>query len=248
MGKENVIITGNITANNNQFTSNSGGSVVPSTSIQLYGRVVRVNLSDRSIEYEIIKDNLGTSAVDNPNKITGTAKNFNPNFTRLPEINEIVPLIKGPTKKAGNSANQYDFVMYYMLGPISIQGTVDDNKVPQSVSPSNSSTNNNSNNINSYLANDIGVINAPVPVSPPAPTPSASPQLDPRGTFYEVYTNINKNEFDIFYKENAYGITVYAYQKNTQNLIKTGTPSSTVSLTSLVSDIEASLAFNKYPF
>lgn len=150
MGAENVAITGNQTANNNQVTGGGNGGVffTPSTGFQ-YARVVNV-FNDRSISYEMIKDNLSISAVNSP-KITGRAYNFNPNFTRLPQINELVPIIKGPTQKVGNKARMYDEIDYYILGPISVQLTVDDNKVPidNTLLPTNS--------IRDYKINEIGV-------------------------------------------------------------------------------------------
>jgi hypothetical protein len=153
--RENFIVTGNATAANNQYTGGGGGfSPLPGQAIQ-YGRVIGVNLQDRSIAYEVIQNNLSTSTVNKPNKITGTAYNFNPNFTRLPEVDELVPLVPGPSNRVGNLANQFDQVLYYILGPISIQTTVDDNKVPQN--PTLMSSDNNAN----YKLNDIGINQPP---------------------------------------------------------------------------------------
>ena len=148
--RENFIITGNSTAANNQYTGGGGFTPLPGQAIQ-YGRVVGINLQDRSITYEPIQNTLGTSALNKPNKVTGIAFNFNPNFTRLPEVGELVPLIPGPNNRVGNSANQYDQVLYYILGAISSQVTVDDNKVPQDVTLMSSD-----NSVN-YKLNDIGI-------------------------------------------------------------------------------------------
>ena len=153
--RDNFIITGNATAASNQYTGGGGGfNPLPGQTIQ-YGRVININLQNRSITYEAIQNNLGASALNKPNKITGTAFNFNPNFTRLPEVGELVPLVPGPSNRVGNLPNQYDQVLYYILGPISIQVTVDDNKVPQTpilMSPDNSSN---------YKLNDIGINQPP---------------------------------------------------------------------------------------
>lgn len=152
MGAENVIRTGNITAANNQTTGiNTGGGFTPLPQSGFnYARVIEV-FKDRSIRYEMIQDNLGVSAIDSPTAVTGIAYNFNPNFTRLPEEKEIVPIIKGPSKEIGNTSRMYDEIDYYILGPISIQYTVDDNKVPKDATVSKN------NSINNYKLNEIGV-------------------------------------------------------------------------------------------
>ena len=150
MGSENIIITGNQSANNNQF-SGGGGGFNPSISKDIqFGRVTNI-FSDRSIEYELIQNNFKTSNLRNKKIITGKAYNFNPNFTRLPEIGELVPLIKGPNKKVGNLANQYDQITYYILGPISVQETVNDNKVLQDISEPKQ------NDLINYKLNEIGI-------------------------------------------------------------------------------------------
>lgn len=153
--RDNFIITGNATAASNQYTGGGGGfNPLPGQAIQ-YGRVVSVNLQDRSITYETIQNNLGVSALNKSNKVTGIAHNFNPNFTRLPQVGELVPLVPGPNNKVGDLANQYDQVLYYILGPISSQVTVDDNKIPQTqtlISPDNNSN---------YKLNDIGINQPP---------------------------------------------------------------------------------------
>lgn len=158
--KENFIVTGNATAANNQYTGFGGSSFSPDQSMQ-YGRVTSVNLKDRSITYEKIQNNLATISITNPKKLVGTAYNFNPNFTRLPEINEIVPIIKGPNRSIGNSANQYDEISYYILGPISVQRTVNDNKVPQESDNTQIDYNKN------YKVNDIGFVQSSVGQTPP---------------------------------------------------------------------------------
>jgi hypothetical protein len=153
--RDNFIITGNATAASNQYIGGGGGFIpLPGQAIQ-YGRVITINLQDRSITYETIQNNLGVSALNKPNKVTGIAHNFNPNFTRLPQIGELVPLIPGPNNRVGNLASQYDQVLYYILGTISSQVTVDDNKVLQDqtiISPDN--------NLN-YKLNDIGINQLP---------------------------------------------------------------------------------------
>ena len=151
MGSENFIITGNQVASNNQFTGGGNNlfNNIPSNGF-IYGRVVEVN-SDRSIRYEIIQNNLGLTAVNSPSVTTGLAYSFNPNFTRLPQVNELVLIVKGPSRNIGNPARMYDEIDYYILGPISVQLTVDDNKVPKDIikTPSNS--------VNNYKLNEIGI-------------------------------------------------------------------------------------------
>jgi hypothetical protein len=171
MGAENRIITGNTTANNNQVTGLGGRSnPTPSTNTQ-YGRVIEVNTKDRSIKYELVTNNLGPSASDNKRKFVGVAKNINPNLTRLPVVDELVPLIKGPTPNIGSSAGQFDQETYYG-SPISIQGTVDDNKVPQD----KTSTTNNPNSLNNYKMNEIGAN------SNPNSTPNSNQNSERQGT------------------------------------------------------------------
>jgi hypothetical protein len=149
--KENRIITGNQAASVNQYTGVGGGKRSTSSSSP-YGRVISINTTDRSIKYEILRNSLGPSATNSPSKVTGTAYNSNPSMTRLPKVDEIVPLIKGPSNRVGALANQYDEVMYYG-SPIAIQNTIDDNRVPQEIPPNVA----NNNNINDYKANDIGI-------------------------------------------------------------------------------------------
>ena len=171
MGAENRIITGNTTANNNQVTGTGGRSNPnPSTNTQ-YGRVIEVNTKDRSIKYELVTNNLGPSASDNKRKFTGIAKNINPNLTRLPVVGELVPLIKGPTSNVGSSAGQFDQETYYG-SPISVQGTVDDNKVPQD----KSTTTSDPNSLNNYKMNEIGA------TSNPNSTPNSNQNKERQGT------------------------------------------------------------------
>jgi hypothetical protein len=157
MGAENRIITGNTTANANQSTGGGGRfNPPPSSGTYQYGRVIEVNTKDRSIKYELINNNLGSSAIDNKRKFISVAKSYNPNFTRLPQVGELVPLITGPSKRAGSADGSYDMETYY-LDPISVQGTVDDNKVPQN----KTSVTTNPNSVNNYKLNEIGVNSNP---------------------------------------------------------------------------------------
>ena len=154
MGAENVIITGNTTTNSNQASSGGGGGYTPpQSSTSLYARVINVNTKDRSIEYEIVsKDNFASSALNFRNKFTGIAKCHNPNFVRIPKVGELVSLIKAPTDDVGKQSNASDLEIYY-TGPVSVHGTVDDNKVLQDRILLETDTN----NINNYLLNEIGV-------------------------------------------------------------------------------------------
>ena len=263
--RDNFIITGNATAASNQYTGGGGGFIpLPGQAIQ-YGRVVTVNLQDRSITYEIIQNNLGVSALNKPNKITGIAHNFNPNFTRLPQIGELVPLIPGPNNRVGNLANQYDQVLYYILGAISSQVTVNDNKVPQELNSTQTDYNKN------YKVNDIGFVQSSVgqiipsitptptntptpsptptntPTPTPGPTPTPTPTSDPRGTFRENYTNRAGNEFELFSKKSGFNTTIYAYKKGTTTLLVTGSPSSTNSIENLLREMKLTLQDNVYP-
>ena len=260
MGIENVIITGNQAANNNQYSGGrGGGGPIKSKEIQ-YGRVTVIN-TDRSIQYELIRDNLKISKLIFNNAVVGTAYNFNPNFTRLPEIGEIVPLIEGPNNHIGNLARQYDKVTYYIIGPISIQNTVDDNKVPQDNPPLPTDS------VTNYRMNEMGFVRpqpgqvvpsttpTPVPPTPapsetptltPTPTPTPTPTLDPRGTFRENYTNTAGNEFELFSKKSGFNTTIYAYKKGTTTLLITGTPSSTDSIENQLRIMKLTLKDNVY--
>jgi len=257
MGFENVIITGNQSANNNQYSSGrGGGNPIKAKEIQ-YGRVTAIN-PDRSIQYELIRNTLKTSKLIFKNATTGTAYNFNPNFTRLPEIGEIVPLIEGPNNQVGNLSRQYDKVTYYILGPISVQNTVDDNKVLQDNPPSPADS------VNNYRMNEMGFVKpqpgqvvpsttpTPVPPTPapsetPTPTPTPTPTIDPRGIFRENYTNTAGNEFELFSKKSGFNTTIYAYKKGTTTLLVTGSPSSTDSIENMLRIIKLTLQDNVYP-
>lgn len=259
---ENRIITGNQAANNNQYSGlgGVGSSLFKKQEIQ-YGRVTLIN-PDRSIQYELIRDTVKASKLRNKNAIIGIAYNFNPNFTRLPEVGEIVPLIEGPNNQIGNSARQYDKVTYYIIGPISIQNTVDDNKVPQDNTPIPTDS------ISDYKLNDIGFVNPQpgqqVPAEPPPPPPSPSPSNpaivpsptpsptppplpDPRGIFQEIYINKAGQQFDLYSKKSGFNTTIYAYKKGTNVLVRTGPPSSTSSLSLQLNEMKLALQDNVYP-
>ena len=122
--KDNFIVTGNSTAANNSFTGTTRRSTT-STPTTSYGRVISVNNKDRSITYEVIRTDLNNSAINNKSKITGIAYNYNPQFTRLPIVGEIVPLVIGPSENSGNDSS---IKKTYYQSPISVQNTPDDNK------------------------------------------------------------------------------------------------------------------------
>jgi hypothetical protein len=176
--RDNFIITGNQAANYSQFVGGGGSTPFFSVSTIKYGRVVSVNLNDRSITYEKIQNNFGNSALNNPSKLVGYAKPFNPNFSRLPEAGELVPLIPGPTENIGSNGNSLNEVAYYLLGPIAVHGTVDDNKVLKDTpSPSPNAT-------RDYKLNNIGITpNRPLRPQPtPSPSSAAAPYLASRQT------------------------------------------------------------------
>lgn len=85
----------------------------------------------------------------------------------------------------------------------------------------------------------------PTPTPPPPPEPSPA---DARGVARGEYTNNYNNKFELFSKKSGFTTTVYAYQKGTQNLIKTGMPSSTADISVLVREMQLSLADNNYYF
>ena len=127
MGLENTIVTGNSSAINSNF----GAPAAPTSlhqrdSSQVYGRVIKVN-SDRSIDFELIQDNLAPSAYNNKNVKVGQAKPLYPYKVRLPLQNEVVPLIKGPNTSIVNKIGQYDNALYYM-DPIGLFSTINDNQ------------------------------------------------------------------------------------------------------------------------
>lgn len=169
MGTENVIITGNQSANYNQYSNFGGGGGFSKSQSIKYGRVTAIN-PDRTIQYELITNTLKTTKLNNNNVPTGKAYNFNPNFTRLPQVGEIVPLIEGPSNQIGNPSQQFDKLTYYLISPISVQNTVDDNKVPQTLPPPPPNV------VKNYKANDIGVSNKTNPTSTNQP-PTKKPTL-----------------------------------------------------------------------
>ena len=154
--KDNFIVTGNSTSANNTFTGVSSGRNNTSSNTPSYGRVISVNSKDRTITYEVVKTDLGTSAINSKSKVTGIAYNYNPQFTRLPIIGEIVPLVLGPTENVGDASNQNDKKVYYQ-SPIAVQNTVNNNKAPQEIQKSTQSLNNN------YKLNDVGIKTTPNP-------------------------------------------------------------------------------------
>lgn len=178
MDKENFIITGNAAASNNYSAGiRGGGSYKRNTGTSpLYGRVISINTTDRSITYETIKNNVGSSALHNTSKITGRALCFDPTIVRLPKVGEIVPIVKGPDNMSANSSNRYDEVAYYQ-SPISIQQTVDDN----AIIPDKPTVINNPNSIENYNLNTIGVTTQKPPNNP---DPCEGTDLDGINGFY----------------------------------------------------------------
>jgi len=187
---ENVIITGNQAANNNQYAGvgTGAGSLFNQKDIQ-YGRVTSIN-PDRSIQYEPITNTLNASKLNYKEAQTSIAYNFNPNFTRLPEVGELVPLITGPNNQIGNTARQFDKITYYLIGPISIQNTVDDNKVPQNPPPKQE------NSVKDYKANDIGINNQP---GGPRPKRNPLPGSKPVKNYVITRPLPNSNNFAVIY-------------------------------------------------
>lgn len=136
MGLENTIVLGNSGVNDSNFYTPIRSSFAPANDGSVYGRVVAVK-NDRSIEYELIQNNYSPSAVDNKKIKTAPAKPLYPYKVRLPIVNEIVPLVKGPSRGIVDKKGQYDNTLYY-LDPIGMYGTVNDNQAVQNpITPSN---------------------------------------------------------------------------------------------------------------
>lgn len=223
MSAENVIITGNPGANYTKV--NNTVSTAPRKTF-VYGRVVEV-LSDRSIRYEMIQDNIGLSSVTNTKGKTGVARPQNPYSVRLPLINEIVPLVRAPKSSVSTLPNQYDLTFYY-LDPIGVQNTVDDNQAPRlpvprsqvKVSPID------------LKLNEIGIVDNQPTILPPAPTPTPlstieptltpepsptpEPTPDPKGKLVAEYMG-----YKIYEKRRGPFRTLYTYDKK-DNLFHTG--------------------------
>jgi hypothetical protein len=155
MGLETTIITGNSSVSSVGFNKSNTSPLTLYSNTDIYGRVTKVNF-DRTIEYELIQNNLGVSAVNNINVKTGTAKPLQPYKVRLPILNEIVPLVKGPNITVGNKIGQYDNTLYY-LDPIGVYNNVNDNQIVKNNIFINTKNSNSSLSINNIKKNQIGI-------------------------------------------------------------------------------------------
>ena len=144
MGTGATISTGGSTKHLSGTINNGESYYNKNQNPYTYGIVISVNSDDRSIQYRPIIDNLASAKI-------GNAIPFYKNNTQLPQINEIVPLLKGPDITVGNQSQSYDKAIYY-LNSISVQQTVNDNFILE---------NNNTNNLdvskNGYKNNELGV-------------------------------------------------------------------------------------------
>lgn len=154
MGRENTIVTGNASVNDLGFNAPTVPSFIPAGDTTVYGRVVLVR-NDRSIEYELIQNNLSPSAASDKKVKTGTAKPLYPYKVRLPIINEIVPLMKGPNTSVTNKKGMYDNTLYY-LDPIGMFGTVNDNQAIQNASTPSNGVNSKSLSVIDIKKNKLG--------------------------------------------------------------------------------------------
>lgn len=136
MGRENTIVTGNASVNDLGFNTPTVPSFSPISDISVYGRVVTV-YADRSIDYELIQNNLSPSAINNKSVKTGQAKPLRPYSTRLPIVGEIVPLVKATATTAVSKKGLFDNTLRYD-DPIGFWDTINDNRAFENTpTPSN---------------------------------------------------------------------------------------------------------------
>jgi hypothetical protein len=143
----------NTTRSNKTFTPTprmAGGStsnIIRNTSPFFYGVVIFIDPSNRSIQYDVLENNIGTG------KIGNAIPSYKDNIT-LPQINDVVPLFTAPSFESGLIGEQYTKTVYY-LNPISNLGELSENGlvrtpefsfVPAEVAPSQQD----------YLTSDIG--------------------------------------------------------------------------------------------
>jgi hypothetical protein len=133
MGKENVILIGtnasqtSLKGRSSNFSGRNLNERLPSSAL-VWGRVLTVNTSDKSIVYSLIDDVIGYVK-------TGTAIPLNLNNITLPTEGSIVSLSKGPDTNINNNAGQYSKTIYYG-DPIGVQQTVNNNIVKKEPPPS----------------------------------------------------------------------------------------------------------------
>lgn len=126
MGRENTIVTGNASVNNVGYNSPITPSFAPTSTGPVYGRVVNV-YADRSIDFELIQNNVAPSAINNKDIKTGQAKPLRPYNTRLPIVGEVVPLVKASAVGITTKKGQFDNTLRYD-DPIGFWDTINDNR------------------------------------------------------------------------------------------------------------------------
>jgi hypothetical protein len=122
--------TGNTIGGSSRVINRIAGGIFgnPSPSTYRYARVVNVDTTNRTIQYEPIEDNIGPSLTK-----FGNAYPFDKNSGTLPSVGDIVPLVLGPTPESvGNITQEYDKTVLY-LPPISINQNVNDNTTTRGI-------------------------------------------------------------------------------------------------------------------
>lgn len=143
----------NTTRKNKFFTPiprlmSGGDFITKNSSPYFYGVVTFVDPETRTIQYDIIENNIGTG------KLGNAIPAYKDNIT-LPQIQDVVPLFTGPSFESGVLGEQYTKTVYYG-NPISILQELSENSlvrssefsaVPPEVIP----------NKENYLISDIGL-------------------------------------------------------------------------------------------
>lgn len=151
MGTGNTIKTG---GSRKSFSSNSSATANSyynrNSNPYMFGKVTLVVTGSDggvSIVYTPLTDRASSSG----NEKQGVAYPLYANLTKVPEVNNVVPLLRAPSRVGqsdiSNVANQYDKSTYY-LDPVDIQGTVNNNTVGDSTTNSDNIDSNKISNTN----------------------------------------------------------------------------------------------------
>lgn len=163
MGTGNTIKTGGSRKSSHSRSSTTANSYYNrDQNPYTYGKVTQVIQESNggiSIIYTPLKDRVSSSG----NEKQGKAFPFYANMAKVPEVNNIVPLLKGPNRvplsDVGDVAHQYDSATYF-LDPMDIQGTANNNTVGSS-STGTENTDTGTGNNNSPSNSNIGAMLPP---------------------------------------------------------------------------------------
>lgn len=126
MGKENTISYGDKSIKSNK---NNKQSFLPvNQSAISYGIVVSVDAKTKSVVYNTIENNIGSQRL-------GNAIPLYKNNSTVPQVGDVIPLVRGPQPSTGVLGNMYNKAFYY-LDPISIDQELSQNTLTRISTPS----------------------------------------------------------------------------------------------------------------